>query len=95
MSSPNQQLQEMVRQERLRVLRVWFFGLGVLALVAALGAFGFGGPGNPKTASSAYATFAVAGLLHSLIKPLTMFGVSAIIGGAIISAFLRGKQHGI
>ena len=93
MSTQQQQIREIVRRERWRVLGWSCFGVGVFLLVSTISAFGFGGAGNPKSTSSVYSTFIVAGLLQSHVVPLLILGVSAVTAGAVILVLSQRRLH--
>lgn len=93
MPPPGEQLDEMLRRDRWRLVALWCFGLGAFALATAVVTLGFGGIGNPKSASSVYSAFALAGLLRSFALPLTVFGVGAVAAGAIVFAVLSATRR--
>lgn len=84
MPTPQEQLNEMLRRHRWRLVGLWSFGLGALALVGAVITLGFGGIGNPKSASSVFSAFALAGILRTFAWPLTIFGIGAVAAGIIV-----------
>ncbi len=83
MKPVNEQINKIVRNERLHLLRSCCFVLGGLCLLAALLALGFGGIGNPKSASSFFSAFALSGYLRPFAMPLAILGLCAIIAGAV------------
>ena len=85
------ELDALARKERLRLVRDWSFGLGLMACVSALVAIGGGGIGNPKTWASAYHALASAGGLRWLAVPLLGLGVALLIT-AVVSAVLIRKR---
>ena len=92
MASQNQQLRNLERVTRYRVLRNWALGLGGVAFVMAVIAAGFGG-GNPESANSAYSAFALAGFMRWAVVPLLSATFALIIVGALLHGLSR-RGHG-
>ena len=94
MKSVNEQINEIVHNERLQLVRLICFVLGGLSLLASLIALGFGGIGNPKSASSIFSVFALSGFLRPFAMPLAVFGLCAIIAGVIAAIALTHHSSG-
>lgn len=68
MKPVNEQINKIVRNERLKLMRSCSFMLGGLSLLTALVTLGFGGIGNPKSASSIFSVFGLSGYLRPFAK---------------------------
>ena len=94
MKPVNEQINEIVRNERLQLLRLSCFFLGGLSLLTSLVTLGFGGIGNPKSASSIFSALALSGYLRQFAMPLAIFGLCAIIAGIIATIALTHPSSG-
>ena len=89
--SVHHELDALARRERLKTVRDWCFGLGLVVCVGALVAIGGGAVGNPKAWASAYHALATAGGLRWLALPLLGVG-AALLLIAIVTAVLIRKR---
>ncbi len=89
--SAHRELDAFARRERLRLIRDWSFGIGLVACTAALFVIGSGAVGNPKAWASAYHALSAAGGLRWLALPLLGVGVALLVT-AIVTAIL-GRKH--
>ena len=93
MTSTNQQLQRVERLERLRIIRNWALGLGLVSILVSVTAVGFGPTNNPKLWSSTYAAFAQGGLLRWAAVPLFATGIAMLVAGICVHIVVaKGDQ---
>ena len=85
------QLGALVRRERLKIVRDWCFGLGLVIFALAVTALGPTTIGNPKTWASAYHAFAATGVLRSFaVLPL---GIGAVLLITALALSIQIKRH--
>jgi hypothetical protein len=86
MKTVNKQINEIIRSERLQVIRSCCFVLSAVALVYALVTLGFvGGIDNPKSAFNIFSVFALSGYLRPFALTIAIFGLVIFIVGIIIT----------
>ncbi len=87
-SPQHNELNQLLRRERLGVARNWCFGLGLVACTIAISLFGDASVGNPKTWTSAYHALAAAGELRWLILPLFGTGLGLLVAAAALTVLI-------
>lgn len=85
----DEQIRQIVRNERLKSIRLFFFVLGSSLLLTALLTLGIGGMANIKSASSIFSTLAISGHLRPFAMPIAIFGLCAFIPSIVITITLR------
>ena len=86
-------LDELARLEKLRAIRTWCLGLGLVALAFAVWYIGGWGIANPKSWASAHAAFAASGGLRWLIMPLIGSGLVLFVTGCVLCFFISKREQ--
>ena len=90
-SPQHNELDQLLRRERLGAARNWCFGLGLVACTIAISLFGDASVGNPKTWTSTYHALADAGELRWLILPLFGIGLALLVAAAALTVLIRRR----
>jgi hypothetical protein len=92
-SKHHQQLDRLARVEKLRLLRNWCLGVGLVACLVAIESAGGWSIANPKTWSSAYESFAAAGVLRWVVVPLLGLGGALLLLAVFLSIIVARRQR--
>jgi len=86
-TSPNHQIRQIARAERLRTLRNWCAGIGIVALALAL--MTTRNPvGNPKSWASAFNALGASGAFIQYAGWLAGSGILFLLVAAIVALYL-------
>jgi hypothetical protein len=87
------QFKQLAWLARLRTLRGWALGLGLVSMVSAMTASGLVSTVNPKTWSSAYSAMAAAGMLRWAALPLVMLGAALLALAVVLHIAVRSHSR--
>ena len=91
-SKQHEQLNELANLERLRLVRNWCLGLGLVACLIAIETIAGWGIGNPKNWASAYEAFAAAGELRWLFVPLSGIAIALFAVGIFLCIVVARRE---
>ena len=89
----HEQLNEFANLERLKLVRNWCLGLGLVACLIAIETIAGWGIGNPKIWASAYEAFAAAGELRWLFVPLIRIAIALFGVGIFLCIVVAPREH--
>ena len=92
-SKPHEQLNELAKLERLRLVRNWCFGLGLVSCLIAIETIGGWAIGNPKNWTSAYEAFAAAGELRWFFVPLIGIAIALFAVGIFLCIGVARREE--
>lgn len=91
-TSPNHQLRRIARAERLRTLRNWCAGLGVVALALALMTIR-NTVGNPETWTSAFNALGASGAFTQYAGWLAGTGILFLLVAAVVALYVGVSEQ--
>jgi hypothetical protein len=91
-NSPTSNLKRLVQIERLRLVRTWFIGIGVVTMLFSLSMLGRAGT-NPKWWGNTFAALRDRGLLQGIVLPGLGGGLIFLVAAAAVTAFLWKKER--
>lgn len=90
--SPTSNLKRLVQIERLRLVRTWFIGIGVVTILFSLSMLGRVGS-NPKWWGNTFAAWRDLGLLQGIVLPGLGVGLIFLVSAAVVTALLWKKER--
>ncbi|MGS5087197.1 hypothetical protein ACVC7V_11895 [Hydrogenophaga sp. A37] len=90
-NSPTSNLKRLVQIERLRLVRTWFIGIGVVIILFSLSMLGRV-DSNPKWWGNTFAALRDLGLLQGFVLPGLGVGLIFLVSAAVVTALLRKKE---
>ena len=91
-NSPTSNLKRLVQIERLRLVRTWSIGIGVVTILFSLSMLGRVGI-NPKWWDNTFAAWRDIGLLQGFVLPGLGVGLIFLASAAVVTAMLWKKER--
>ena len=91
-NSPTSNLKYLVQIDRLRQVRAWFFGLGIVTICFSFSMVNTPGI-NIKWWDNTFAALRDRGLLHWIVLPSLGVGVFFLVASAVVTVFLWKKKR--
>jgi len=89
---PPSNLKNLVQIDRLRQIRTWLFGLGIVTICFSFSMVNTAGI-NPKWWDNTFAALRDRGLLHWIVIPSLGVGALFLVAAAVVTVLLWNKER--